>query len=65
MDSTFVPTREYQLLNDLTEAVEQGDQEQFADKLFQYDQMSKLDNWKTTLMLRVKENIEEKGEDFS
>lgn len=65
LDPTFVPTREYQLLNDLTETVEQGDQEQFADKLFQYDQMSKLDKWKTTLLLRVKENIEEKGEDFS
>ena len=50
---------------DLAEAVEEGDQEKFADKLFQFDQMSKLDKWKTTLLLRVKEGIEEKGEDFS
>jgi alpha-soluble NSF attachment protein len=50
---------------DLAEAVEQGDQEMFADKLFQFDSLSKLDNWKTTLLLRVKNAIEEKGEDFS
>ncbi|KAL8736425.1 MAG: hypothetical protein Q9166_000217 [cf. Caloplaca sp. 2 TL-2023] len=65
LDPTFPSTREHQLLVDLAEAVEQGDQEMFADKLFQYDQLSKLDKWKTTLLLRVKEGIEEKGEDFS
>jgi alpha-soluble NSF attachment protein len=65
MDPTFASTREHQLLVDLTDAVEQGDQEAFADKLFQYDQLSKLDKWKTTILLRVKNAIEEKGEDFS
>jgi len=65
LDATFASTREHQLLVDLSEAVDQGDQEVFADKLFQYDQLSKLDKWKTTLLLRVKEGIEEKGEDFS
>ncbi|KAL8657922.1 MAG: hypothetical protein Q9226_001447 [Calogaya cf. arnoldii] len=65
LDPTFPSTREHQLLVDLAEAVEQGDQEVFAEKLFQYDQLSKLDKWKTTLLLRVKEGIEEKGEDFS
>lgn len=65
LDPTFASTREHQLLVDLAEAVEQGDQEAFADKLFQFDQMSKLDKWKTTLLLRVKNSIEEKGEDFS
>ncbi|KAL8708551.1 MAG: hypothetical protein Q9220_006604 [cf. Caloplaca sp. 1 TL-2023] len=65
LDPTFPSTREHQLLVDLAEAVEQGDQEMFADKLFQYDQLSKLDKWKTTLLLKVKEGIEEKGEDFS
>lgn len=50
---------------DLSEAVENGDQEAFADKLFQFDQLSKLDKWKTTLLLRIKNSIEEAGEDFS
>lgn len=65
LDPTFASTREHQLLVDLTEAVEAGDQEMFADKLFQFDQISKLDKWKTTILLRIKNAIEEKGEDFS
>ncbi|KAF2090354.1 vesicular-fusion protein Sec17 [Saccharata proteae CBS 121410] len=65
LDHTFASTREHQLLVDLAEAVEAGDQEVFADKLFQFDQMSKLDKWKTSILLRVKSSIEEKGEDFS
>lgn len=64
-DPTFASTREHQLLTDLVQAIEQGDQEAFADKLFQYDQLSKLDKWKTTLLLRIKNTIEEAGEDFS
>lgn len=65
LDPSFAQTREYKLLVDLREAVEQGDQEGFSDKLFQFDQMSKLDKWKTKMLLRVKDAIEEGGEDFS
>ncbi|KAH7398818.1 alpha-soluble NSF attachment protein [Phaeosphaeria sp. MPI-PUGE-AT-0046c] len=65
LDPSFVQQREHQLLVDLTQAVQDGDQEAFADKLFQYDQLSKLDKWKTTLLLRIKNTIEETGEDFS
>jgi len=65
LDPSFTQTREFQLLSDVTEAVEEGDQEKFADKLFQFDQMSKLDKWKTTLLLRVKESIESQEEDFA
>ena len=65
LDNSFASTRENMLLTDLAAGVGEGDQEQFADKLFQYDQLSKLDKWKTTLLLRVKNGIEEQGEDFS
>ncbi|KAI1494477.1 alpha-soluble NSF attachment protein [Biscogniauxia mediterranea] len=65
LDPTFPSNREHQLLVDLAAAIEAQDQDQFTDKLFQYDQMSKLDKWKTTLLVRVKGNIEEAGEDFS
>ncbi|OAL49954.1 alpha-soluble NSF attachment protein [Pyrenochaeta sp. DS3sAY3a] len=65
LDPSFVQQREHQLLSDLATAVQDGDQEAFADKLFQYDQLSKLDKWKTTLLLRIKNTIEEKGDDFS
>ncbi|KAL3421904.1 alpha-soluble NSF attachment protein [Phlyctema vagabunda] len=65
MDPTFPSTREHQLLIDLAEAVQAGDQEMFADKLFKYDQISKLDKWKTTILLKIKNAIEDAGEDFS
>lgn len=45
--------------------MESGEDELFADRLFQFDQLSKLDKWKTTLLLRVKNLIEEKKDDFS
>lgn len=39
------------------DTVETGDDEAFSDKVFQYDQLSKLDKWKTTMLLRIKETI--------
>ncbi|KAI9768593.1 MAG: vesicular-fusion protein S17 [Geoglossum simile] len=65
LDHSFASTREHQLLADLIKAVEDGDQEEFANKLYKYDLLSKLDKWKTTILLRVKNGMEEKGEDFS
>jgi len=65
LDNTWVGTRENMLLTDLVASVEQGDQDGFAEKLFHFDQLSKLDKWKTTLLLRVKNNIEKEEEDFS
>jgi alpha-soluble NSF attachment protein len=65
LDTTFASTRECQLLVDLAETVEQGDQEAFGFKLFQYDQLSKLDKWKTTILVRIKQAIETRDEDFS
>ncbi|RPB05737.1 TPR-like protein [Choiromyces venosus 120613-1] len=63
LDPSFPSTREFQLLNDMLEADENNDAEAFADKIFQYDQMSKLDKWKTTMLLRVKNSIEAEEED--
>ena len=65
LDPTFMSTREHQLLLDLAEAIAAGEQEKFQDSLFQFDQLSKLDKWKTTILLRIKGSIEEQGEDFS
>ena len=35
------------LIVDLAEAVSEGDTEKFTEKLYLFDQMSKLDKWKT------------------
>lgn len=65
LDPTFASQREHQLLVDLSQALEAGDQEMFTDKLFAYDQMSRLDKWKTAILLRVKNQIEEADNEFS
>ena len=43
---------------DLTGAIEAADEDVFLDKLQAYDQMSKLDKWKTAIFLKVKEGID-------
>ncbi|UNI20084.1 vesicular-fusion protein S17 [Purpureocillium takamizusanense] len=65
LDPAFATQREHMLLVDLCEAVEAKSQEQFSDKLFQYDQVSKLDKWKTTILVRVKNSIEEADDEFA
>lgn len=65
MDPSFTAQREHQLLVDLVQAVEAGDQELFTEKLFAYDQMSKLDKWKTAILLRIKNAIEDADNEFA
>jgi alpha-soluble NSF attachment protein len=65
MDPSFTQQREFMLLKDLLDAVEAKSQDQFTDKLFQFDQINKLDNWKTTLLVRVKNSIEEPDDEFA
>lgn len=65
MDPQFATQREHMLLVDLSEAIEAKSQEQFTDKLFQFDQINKLDKWKTTLLVRIKDTIEEADDEFA
>jgi alpha-soluble NSF attachment protein len=65
MDPSFPSQREHQLLVDLVQAMEAGDQEMYTEKLFAYDQMSKLDKWKTAILLRIKNGIEDADNEFS
>ncbi|CAI2165826.1 7037_t:CDS:2 [Funneliformis geosporum] len=59
MDVSFAGTREYQFLQDILSAVENGDVETFTNRVVDFDQLSKLDNWKTTILLRIKKGIQE------
>jgi alpha-soluble NSF attachment protein len=65
MDPSFATQREHQLLVDLLGAVQAGNQDMFTDKLYAYDQMSKLDKWKTAILLKIKNQIQEAEDDFS
>lgn len=57
-DPSFAQTRECQLLQSLIQAVEDGDEELFTNKLYEFDQFSKLDKWKITITLRIKEKLQ-------
>ncbi|KAG8902842.1 vesicular-fusion protein S17 [Tulasnella sp. 417] len=56
-DVTFPSTREARFFVALLEAVERGDQEAFTGSVFEYDQITKLDNWKTQILLKIKKGI--------
>lgn len=58
-DPSFSTTREAKLLRALIEAVESGDLQAFATACRDYDQVMKLDNWKTTILLKIKKTIDD------
>ena len=61
LDFTFQDSREGKFCAVLVECMEQFDSEGFATACFEYDRISKLDPWKTTLLVKVKRSIEEQA----
>ncbi|KAJ3479610.1 hypothetical protein NLI96_g8942 [Meripilus lineatus] len=59
LDTTFSSTREAKFVNVLIDSVEAGDQEAFTAAVYEYDQVTKLDNWKTNILLKIKKGIQE------
>lgn len=43
---------------DLAEAFEAGDADKFTDAIQEFDSMTRLDSWKTTLLLRSKKRMQ-------
>lgn len=60
LDPTFSGTREYRLLADIGAAIDEEDVAKFTDVVKEFDSMTPLDSWKTTLLLRVKEKLKAK-----
>lgn len=60
LDPTFSGTREYKLLADISSALDEEDVAKFTDVVKEFDSMTPLDSWKTTLLLRVKEKLKAK-----
>ncbi|KAI4306517.1 hypothetical protein L6164_029788 [Bauhinia variegata] len=60
LDPTFSGTREYRFLADIAAAIDEEDIAKFTDVVKEFDSMTPLDSWKTTLLLRVKEKIKAK-----
>ncbi|KAG5558081.1 hypothetical protein RHGRI_008104 [Rhododendron griersonianum] len=60
LDPTFSGSREYRLLADIADAIDQEDVAKFTDAVKEFDSMTQLDAWKTTLLLRVKDALKAK-----
>ncbi|GAA5902790.1 alpha-soluble NSF attachment protein SEC17 [Sporobolomyces salmoneus] len=56
-DPTFASTRECQFLNAIADAFDAGDAEGFTAAVAEYDRLTKLDQWKTTILLNIKRSI--------
>ena len=46
-------------IQELLDAVDAGDAQAFTDAVANWDRLSKLDSWKTTLLLKIKKSISE------
>jgi alpha-soluble NSF attachment protein len=57
--ASFVDSRESNFLKQLISAVEENNLDNFTNAVKEYDSLSRLDNWCTTLLLRVKKSISE------
>ncbi|KAI0032738.1 vesicular-fusion protein SEC17 [Vararia minispora EC-137] len=62
LDTTFPSTREAKFSSALVDAAEAGDLEAFQGSVFEFDQVTKLDNWKTAILLKIKRKLEQDGE---
>ncbi|RID65139.1 hypothetical protein BRARA_D00357 [Brassica rapa] len=60
LDPTFTGTRECKFLSDLAAAMDEEDIAKFTDVVKEFDSMTPLDSWKTTMLLRVKEKLKAK-----
>jgi alpha-soluble NSF attachment protein len=58
-DPSFGSTREAKFINVLIGAVDAGEGETFTGAVYEFDQVVKLDNWKTDLLLKIKRGIQE------
>ncbi|KAH6571785.1 hypothetical protein BASA50_005545 [Batrachochytrium salamandrivorans] len=65
MDNSFGDTREYKLLESLLTAVENEDVEEFQGHIAGFDRLSKLDEWKVSLLLRIKKKMDQDEVDFT
>jgi len=59
MDATFASQREYTFLTKLVTSIKNYDEEAFSEAALQYDEISKLDSWKTSILLKIKKQIKE------
>uniref|UniRef100_A0AAR2J682 N-ethylmaleimide-sensitive factor attachment protein, beta a n=1 Tax=Pygocentrus nattereri TaxID=42514 RepID=A0AAR2J682_PYGNA len=64
MFPAFSDSRECKLLKKLLEAHEEQNSEAFTEAVKEFDSISRLDQWQTTMLLRIKKTIQGDGGDL-
>lgn len=59
MCPSFIDSRECKLLKSLLQKLEEQDIDGFTDAIKDYDSISRLDQWYTTILLRIKKSMQE------
>lgn len=62
MDYTFGNSRECKLIEKLMQCLDDYDVDAFTDAVYDFDQISTLDPWRTARLLNVKQTIQKAGE---
>lgn len=57
IDYTFAESREGKFLQAMIQSFENYNADAFADAVYQFDTISKIEPWKISVLLRVKESI--------
>jgi len=65
MDPSFGESREAKLVKDILVHFEAFDVDGFTQTVYEYDSISKLDAWKTTVLLKVKSALKESGDSLT
>ncbi len=61
-DPSFSSTREARFLAELIQAVEEQDLETFATVVQEFDRITRLDKWKTEVLLKIRKSMEEEDD---
>lgn len=62
MFPAFTDSRECKLLKKLLEAHEEQNSEAYTEAVKEFDSISRLDQWLTTMLLRIKKSIQGEGD---
>jgi len=63
LDYTFGDSREGKFARSLVEAVEGFDVEGFSTACYEYDRISKLNPWQTSILVKIKRSVDDGGDD--
>lgn len=65
LDPSFVGSREDELLGKIVAAIADTDVEAFTNAVYEFDSISKLDDWKTSILLKIKNSIRDEEDDLT